>query len=152
MLKRFLDCVRPTPQPPFSTNCGRRNSAVSMPQGHVYLDFTGAGLYAACHVREHAELLEKGVFGNPHSANPTSTATTHAVESARAAVLEWFNGAGRIHRGLHPERLGRAEARRRILPVPTRRPLSDDRRQPQFGQRHPRVRRAPRARRSTTRP
>ena len=34
------------------------------------------------------------MFGNPHSANPTSTATTHVVESARAAALEWFNGTG----------------------------------------------------------
>ena len=45
-------------------------------------------------MREHAGLLETGVFGNPHSANPSSTATTHVVESARAAVLDWFNGAG----------------------------------------------------------
>ena len=38
--------------------------------------------------------MEKGVFGNPHSANPTSTAATHVVESARTVVLDWFNGAG----------------------------------------------------------
>lgn len=62
-------------------------------QGHVYLDFTGAALYAASHVREHAEQLENGVFGNPHSVNPTSTATTRVVESARAAALDHFNGA-----------------------------------------------------------
>ncbi len=43
-------------------------------------------------MREHAALLEQGVFGNPHSANPTSSATTRIVESARATVLEWFNG------------------------------------------------------------
>ena len=63
-------------------------------EGQVYLDFTGAALYAASHVREHIELLERQVFGNPHSVNPTSTTTTHVVESARAAALNWFNGAG----------------------------------------------------------
>jgi len=64
-------------------------------QGHVYLDYTGSGLYADSQVREHAELLEKELFGNPHSANPTSTATTRAVERARAAVLACFNATGR---------------------------------------------------------
>jgi len=32
-------------------------------------------------------MLESGVFGNPHSANPTSSATTRLVEDARAAAL-----------------------------------------------------------------
>ena len=63
-------------------------------QGHVYLDATGAALYADSHVREHAGQLEKSVFGNPHSASPGSTTTTLAVESARAAVLAYFNGVG----------------------------------------------------------
>ena len=63
-------------------------------EAHVYLDFTGAAPYAASHVREHAEQLSSGVFGNPHSANPTSSATTRLVESARAAALAHFNGAG----------------------------------------------------------
>ena len=43
---------------------------------HIYLDYTGAGLYAESQVREHLALLSSGVFGNPHSANPTSAATT----------------------------------------------------------------------------
>jgi len=75
----------------FREKTGRRETLY---QGHVYLDFTGAGLYAASHVREHGELLERHVFGNPHSASPSSSSTTHLVESARAAVLDWFNGAG----------------------------------------------------------
>ncbi len=60
----------------------------------VYLDFTGAGLHAASHVREHAEQLAGNVFGNPHSSNPSSWASTAAVESTRARVLDWFNGTG----------------------------------------------------------
>lgn len=58
---------------------------------HVYLDYTGGGLHAESQVREHAELLNQTVFGNPHSANLTSSATTTLVEQARRAVLAWFN-------------------------------------------------------------
>ena len=63
-------------------------------QKAVYLDFTGAGLHALSHVREHTELLANSVFGNPHSASPTSSATTAAVERTRARVLDYFNGTG----------------------------------------------------------
>lgn len=58
--------------------------------GHTYLDYTGAGLYGASQLAEHVELLRSGVFGNPHSVNPTSTATTELAERARAAVLAFF--------------------------------------------------------------
>src|SRR5690242_12162292 len=63
-------------------------------QKAVYLDFTGAGLHALSHVREHSELLANSVFGNPHSASPSSSATTAAVERTRARVLCYFNGTG----------------------------------------------------------
>jgi len=59
--------------------------------GHVYLDYTGGGLYAASQVRRHMTLLEDHVLGNPHSDNPTSLASTHLVEEARAAVLAFFS-------------------------------------------------------------
>ncbi len=62
--------------------------------GDVYLDYTGAGLYGASQVREHAEWLTSGVFGNPHSASPASMAATDAVEDTRRAILHWFNGSG----------------------------------------------------------
>ena len=62
--------------------------------GHVYLDYTGGSLHAESQVREHADLLNAHVFGNPHSASRTSAATTTLVERARAAVLDWFNAAG----------------------------------------------------------
>jgi molybdenum cofactor sulfurtransferase len=60
-------------------------------QGQVYLDFTGAGLYAESQVRAHTEFLCRGVFGNPHSRNPTSLAATQLCEAARSRVLEYFN-------------------------------------------------------------
>ena len=60
-------------------------------QQHVYLDYTGASLYADSQLRDHLELLSRGVFGNPHSASVTSSASTELVERTRRAVLEWFN-------------------------------------------------------------
>lgn len=59
-------------------------------EDHVYLDYTGGGLYRESHVREHLDLLSGGVFGNPHSHNPTSRAATALVEDARDAVFEYF--------------------------------------------------------------
>jgi len=47
--------------------------------GHVYLDYTGGGLYAESQVRAHTDMLLGGVFGNPHSSNPTSLAMTQLV-------------------------------------------------------------------------
>ncbi len=59
----------------------------------VYLDYTGSGLYALSQLRRHMALLEEGVFGNPHSKNPTSLAMTHLVEQAREYVLRFFNAS-----------------------------------------------------------
>ena len=59
--------------------------------GHVYLDYTGAGLAARSQLRAHAARLGGGCFGNPHSESPTSSASTRLVEQARAAVLRHFN-------------------------------------------------------------
>jgi selenocysteine lyase/cysteine desulfurase len=61
--------------------------------GHVYLDYTGAGLPARSQLRAHASRLRGGVFGNPHSENPTSSASTALVEQTRAAVLRYFNAS-----------------------------------------------------------
>jgi len=61
--------------------------------GQIYLDYTGGGLYAESQLREHFELLRESVFGNPHSLNPTSRATTALVERARARVLDFFQAS-----------------------------------------------------------
>lgn len=62
-------------------------------QGHIYLDYTGGGLYAASQLRAHHNLLTSHVFGNPHSYNPTSSASTRLVEETRQAVLKFFNAS-----------------------------------------------------------
>jgi molybdenum cofactor sulfurtransferase len=59
-------------------------------EGHVYLDYTGGGLYADAQLREHLKLLRTHTFGNPHSCNPTSQTATALCEGARAEVLRYF--------------------------------------------------------------
>jgi len=58
---------------------------------HVYLDYTGGGLYSDSQIERHNELLRTHVFGNPHSHNPTSEEMTGLVEHARLGVLDYFN-------------------------------------------------------------
>ena len=58
---------------------------------HIYLDYTGGGLYAESQLRRHNKMLSEHVFGNPHSSNPTSQAATQLVEHAREYVLKFFN-------------------------------------------------------------
>ncbi len=62
-------------------------------RGHVYLDYTGAGLYGESQIRGHLELLAGNVLGNPHSSNPTSQLSTNLVEAARRHVLSFFNAS-----------------------------------------------------------
>src|SRR3954468_10540931 len=61
--------------------------------GHVYLDYTGGGLYGESQVERHAEMLLGGVFGNPHSASPTSLAATELLERCRQRVLAFFRAS-----------------------------------------------------------
>lgn len=60
-------------------------------EGQTYLDYTGGALHASSQMRRHLELLDRHVFGNPHSSNPTSLAMTERVEATRRAILEYFN-------------------------------------------------------------
>lgn len=62
-------------------------------QQHVYLDYTGGGLYATSQLQQHMALLANGIYGNPHSTNPSSQAATRLDESAREYVLHYFNAS-----------------------------------------------------------
>ncbi|MDL4776565.1 aminotransferase class V-fold PLP-dependent enzyme [Actinomadura xylanilytica] len=62
-------------------------------EGHAYLDYTGAGLPADAQLRAHGERLRGHCYGNPHSENPTSAASTRLVEQTRTAVLAFFNAS-----------------------------------------------------------
>lgn len=60
---------------------------------HVYLDYTGGSLFAESQVRIHQQLLLSGVYGNPHSSNPSSRASTNLIEKTRLKILQFFNAA-----------------------------------------------------------
>jgi hypothetical protein len=60
-------------------------------QAHVYLDYTAAGLAAEAQLSAHAARLRGRCFGNPHSENPASSASTRLIEQTRRAVLDHFN-------------------------------------------------------------
>src|SRR5689334_4689219 len=62
-------------------------------QRHVYLDYTGGGLYARSQLLDHVAMLSDEVFGNPHSKNLTSQAMTHRVEQTREYILKYFNAS-----------------------------------------------------------
>jgi len=62
-------------------------------QNHIYVDYTGSGLYADSQIREHVDLLRRGVYGNPHSGSPASLASTRMCERARNRVLEYFGAS-----------------------------------------------------------
>ncbi|WP_042421984.1 aminotransferase class V-fold PLP-dependent enzyme [Streptacidiphilus anmyonensis] len=59
--------------------------------GHTYLDHTGAGLPSRSQLAAHAARISGDCFGNPHSDNPTSAASTELVERTRARVLRHLN-------------------------------------------------------------
>jgi len=48
--------------------------------GNTYMDFTGSSLYSSRQVAEYSDELNKHVFGNPHSANPSSGLMTRLVD------------------------------------------------------------------------
>ncbi len=60
-------------------------------QNHIYLDYTGAGLFSLSQLKNHQDLLSSHVFGNPHSSNPTSITMTRMVDQTRQTILRFFN-------------------------------------------------------------
>ncbi|MBS1509590.1 MAG: aminotransferase class V-fold PLP-dependent enzyme [Bacteroidetes bacterium] len=58
---------------------------------HTYLDFTGANLFPRNLLQQHLQLLNSGIFGNPHSTNPASLHATQLVDDARKYVLQYFH-------------------------------------------------------------
>jgi len=56
----------------------------------AYLDYAGAALYPASIVKRDAQRLQQRVYGNPHSENAPSRASTSMLEDARAQTLRFF--------------------------------------------------------------
>jgi selenocysteine lyase/cysteine desulfurase len=61
--------------------------------GQIYLDYTGAGLPAQAQLSAHAARLHGRCFGNPHSENPSSAASTALIERTRRSVLDHFSAS-----------------------------------------------------------
>ena len=59
--------------------------------GHVYVDYTGGGLFGDSQVTDHMAFLTDSVLGNPHSTNPTSALANERVAQCRRRVLTFFN-------------------------------------------------------------
>ena len=91
--------------------------------GDAYLDYTGAGIYAASQLRQHSELLASRLLGNPHSASLCSTGTTSLVEQTRRAVLKWFNATGEYTAVFTANATGALKLVGEAYPVRRRRPL-----------------------------
>ena len=84
--------------------------------GHIYLDYTGGGLYADSQLARHRDLLAGAVFGNPHSQNVPSQEATAQVEATRAQILEFFRASPEEYEVIFtPNATGAAPARRRVL-------------------------------------
>jgi molybdenum cofactor sulfurtransferase len=59
----------------------------------IYLDYTGGCLYGESQLTSDRERLSNGVYGNPHSDNPTSALSTQLVYQTRSDVLRYFNAS-----------------------------------------------------------
>ncbi|MEP6991005.1 MAG: aminotransferase class V-fold PLP-dependent enzyme [bacterium] len=59
--------------------------------GHAYLDDTGAGVYPASLVTQHAAMLGGWILGNPHAESPASLASTAMIDGARRRLLQFLD-------------------------------------------------------------
>lgn len=59
--------------------------------GQTYLDFTGGNLHPKSLLKDHFEMLQNSILGNPHSTNPSSQLSTKLVEEARQKIINFFN-------------------------------------------------------------
>ena len=94
--------------------------------GHIYLDYTGAGLPAQAQLAEHVARVSGGCFGNPHSQNPTSAASTELVERARRRCWPISTHRRGVCGHLHTQRERGVPAGRRGVPVRPADPVRAD--------------------------
>ncbi|GIL62185.1 hypothetical protein Vafri_16451 [Volvox africanus] len=58
-----------------------------------YMDYTGSSVYCQTQLDNVFSELRQCMFGNPHSANPSSSFTSDRVEEVRDMVLKYFNAS-----------------------------------------------------------
>ncbi|GFR48351.1 hypothetical protein Agub_g10238 [Astrephomene gubernaculifera] len=66
---------------------------VRMAPNEHYLDYTGSSVYCQSQLDAVFAELRQCMFGNPHSANPSSSFTSERVEEVRDMVLRHFNAS-----------------------------------------------------------
>jgi len=60
-----------------------------------YMDYTGSSVYCQSQIDAAFHELRTNMFGNPHSANPSSSLTQKKIEEVRDMVLRFFNANAR---------------------------------------------------------
>ena len=111
--------IRNTPRRQRLTSCVLGNTPTWTNAVTSTLTTPGPGSPPGRSCAAHAARIGAGCFGNPHSENPTSSASTLLVEQAREAVLRALqHHAGRLRRHLHAQRHRRLPPGRRGVPVP----------------------------------
>src|ERR1700754_5068265 len=57
----------------------------------TYLDHAGTTLYAKSLVDSFADDMKRSLFGNPHSASPSSRLSSERMDKVRGMVLAYFD-------------------------------------------------------------
>ncbi|KFY50513.1 hypothetical protein V496_09322 [Pseudogymnoascus sp. VKM F-4515 (FW-2607)] len=68
-----------------------REREYPMLKDEIYLDHAGTTLYAKSLMERFATEMISNLYGNPHSASPSSQASTARIDDVRIRVLEFFN-------------------------------------------------------------
>lgn len=69
----------------------RRVEYPMLEQDAMYLDHAGTTLYSRMHVERFQQDMMANLYGNPHSASPSSQASTNMIEDVRLKALRFFN-------------------------------------------------------------
>ena len=132
--------IRPTVLPlPWTTYAPREYGRLDR-SGHVYLDYTGGGLYAESQLAAPRPAARARVRQSRTRTTRRRPAPTEFVDEARAAVRDSSTLRGRVRGDLHANANGALKLVGEAYPFGPGRPLPAHLRQPQLGERHPRVR------------
>lgn len=87
-----LDRIRSREYPKLqgTRNCPLAVRGAKVNIGTTYLDHAGTTIYAQSLVLQISEDLSSNLFGNPHSASPSSELSSIRVENVRSRVLRFF--------------------------------------------------------------
>ncbi|KAJ3679297.1 hypothetical protein LUZ60_017308 [Juncus effusus] len=95
-LKQFGNCYG-YPNGPRSVD-EIRSSEFKRLQGTVYLDHAGSTLYSEKQMEEITKDLTSNIYGNPHSQNDSSMASSDIITTARHQVLRYFNASAKEYK------------------------------------------------------